>query len=201
MLIYVHLFITIKLEANYLKEGENLDRRTKKTQKAIKEAFLYLLQQKPINKITISEITDRADIGRGTFYIHYTDIFDLQNKIIDETIADLERIFDTAYPEKEGEDFAVISERLIQYIAQHRQLFEIFYSSSDENRLTMLIKKIFIKKIIEQENLKYNDPKDQIEVYFFIAGITGVLTDWITGTIKADDETVIQVLKQMMQEY
>lgn len=65
----------------------------------------------------------------------------------------------------------------------------------------MLIKKIFIKKIIEQENLKYNDPKDQIEVYFFIAGITGVLTDWITGNIKADDETVIQVLKQMMQEY
>lgn len=201
MLIYIHLFIIIKLVANYLKEGKNLDRRTKKTQKAIKEAFLYLLQQKPINKITISEITDRADIGRGTFYIHYTDIFDLQNKIIDETIADLERIFDTAYTEKEGEDFAVISERLIKYIAQHRQLFEIFYSSSDENRLTMLIKKIFIKKIIEQENLKYNDPKDQIEVYFFIAGITGVLTDWITGNIKADDETVIQVLKQMMQEY
>jgi Transcriptional regulator len=75
-----------------------LDRRTKKTQNAIKQAFLELLQQKPINKITISEITDKVDIGRGTFYIHYTDIFDLQNKIIAETISDLENIFDLNYP-------------------------------------------------------------------------------------------------------
>lgn len=47
------------------------DRRVRKTKQAIKNAFIQLLNKKDLEKITIQDITELADINRGTFYLHY----------------------------------------------------------------------------------------------------------------------------------
>ncbi|WP_425524836.1 TetR/AcrR family transcriptional regulator [Bacillus atrophaeus] len=60
------------------------DRRSIKTKSAIKHAFLKLLHEKEINKITVSDLSKKADISRGTFYLHYKDVFDLYEQIEDE---------------------------------------------------------------------------------------------------------------------
>lgn len=54
------------------------DRRVRYTKLAIRESFLGLLREKPIEKISVTEICKRADINRGTFYSHYADPFDLK---------------------------------------------------------------------------------------------------------------------------
>jgi len=59
------------------------DRRTRRTQKLIRDNFIDLMAKKPINEITIQELADKADINRRTFYLHYTDIFDLLGKTED----------------------------------------------------------------------------------------------------------------------
>ena len=51
------------------------DRRVRYTKLAIRESFLALLSEKPIEKISVTEICKRADINRGTFYSHYDDIY------------------------------------------------------------------------------------------------------------------------------
>ena len=50
------------------KIGDKRDRRTLKTESAIKEAFISLLKEKRFETITVKELTDRADIHRATFY-------------------------------------------------------------------------------------------------------------------------------------
>ena len=50
------------------------DRRVNRTKRQIKKALINLLSKKDLSRITVSEITELADIGRGTFYTHYQDL-------------------------------------------------------------------------------------------------------------------------------
>lgn len=62
------------------------DRRVKYTKKAIKDSFLNLFESKPLEKISVTEICTNADINRGTFYSHYSDPYDLKEKLEAEFI-------------------------------------------------------------------------------------------------------------------
>ncbi len=61
--------LLIKGGFTFLKE----DRRVRKTKSAIKHAFIQLLKEQNIENITVQDIADKADINRGTFYLHYED--------------------------------------------------------------------------------------------------------------------------------
>lgn len=54
-----------------------VDRRVRRTKRRLKEALLELIERRDYDRITIEEITSRADVGRSTFYSHYADKEDL----------------------------------------------------------------------------------------------------------------------------
>lgn len=68
------------------------DRRIRRTKSAIKEAFIDLLNEKEIEKITIQDITKRADINRGTFYLHFEDKYLLLDEMENECIAEISNV-------------------------------------------------------------------------------------------------------------
>lgn len=70
------------------------DRRSLKTQASIKKALSSLLKEKPIKDITVTELTECADIHRATFYSHYEDIFDLYRDFENDIFKDLTIIFE-----------------------------------------------------------------------------------------------------------
>ena len=63
-----------------------MDLREKKTKRSIKKAFLQLRAQKPLEKITIKELSELAEISKATFYLHYKDIYDLSSQLQNEVI-------------------------------------------------------------------------------------------------------------------
>lgn len=65
------------------------DRRIARTKEAIKKAFLELISEKEFNQITINDIADRANVNRGTVYLHYMDKYDLNQKIIDDLLNEM----------------------------------------------------------------------------------------------------------------
>ena len=65
------------------------DRRIAKSEKAIQTAFLEMLLDVGFDAITVKEMTEKADISRKTFYLHYLDKYDLLNGIVDEMIREL----------------------------------------------------------------------------------------------------------------
>ncbi len=68
------------------------DRRTRRTVNALQNSLIKLLLKKPLREITITELTESADISRTTFYLHYNDINDLFNSLEDDTYARFEKI-------------------------------------------------------------------------------------------------------------
>ena len=73
-------------------EDKNEDRRIRKTKKLLRDALLRLLSKKSIAEITVTELTDAADVHRGTFYHHYKDAFELKAQVdreIEQELSDL----------------------------------------------------------------------------------------------------------------
>jgi AcrR family transcriptional regulator len=75
-----------------MSEGAIRNRRTGRTKTAIYNALAELINEKGFNAVTVSDISERADINRGTFYKHYRDKFDLLEQIEAEIVDDVEGI-------------------------------------------------------------------------------------------------------------
>ncbi|WP_299092303.1 TetR/AcrR family transcriptional regulator [uncultured Metabacillus sp.] len=73
-----------------------VDRRIAKSQIAIKSAVTELMSEKSFDNITIQDIADRANVNRGTIYLHYTDKYDLLDKMIGEHIDNLRELCQSA---------------------------------------------------------------------------------------------------------
>ena len=69
---------------------------TEQTKDKLRSAFWTLYSSKPIDKITIKEITDLAGYNRGTFYLYYKDVYDIFASIETELLQASEQILETA---------------------------------------------------------------------------------------------------------
>lgn len=69
-----------------------MDRRVIKTRKEIRKALLFLMETKDFEEITVLDITEHANINRGTFYLHYIDKYDLLEKYEQELFEKLEQV-------------------------------------------------------------------------------------------------------------
>ena len=70
-------------------EMAKLDRRILKTQESLKKAVVELMSEKGFDEITIQDIADRANVNRGTIYLHYQDKYDLLDKLIEAHLGEL----------------------------------------------------------------------------------------------------------------
>ncbi len=121
---------------NRRKAGKE-DRRTKYTKGTIRDAFMELLKGKPFGKITVTDICRLADINRGTFYLHYYDVDDVLDDVLDIAFSDVSSTLDhvmcpskerCTYPfcQKIQEDLALrplfmddsISERIVDRLSE-----------------------------------------------------------------------------------
>lgn len=72
------------------------DQRVRVTKTMIKDAFFALMSHKAIQSITVKELCETAQVSRGTFYLHYKDIYDLLEQLENEMLKDLEDLLDKA---------------------------------------------------------------------------------------------------------
>lgn len=73
-----------------------MDLRVKKTKRAIRSAFYELIKEKPLEKITVKEIAERAEINKTTFYAHYETVYDLVDQLEQEAVAEVISQINTA---------------------------------------------------------------------------------------------------------
>lgn len=119
--------------------NQKTDLRIIKTRRSIKEAFMELIMMKPVNKITVTELAERAEISKGTFYLHYLDIYDLYNRLVEEVANKIAESFNP-YP-----DLFTAPETFVRtfMFAQNSQ-FTVSLTPAQ-------------RKILSEKNIKFSD--------------------------------------------
>ena len=101
------------------------DRRIVKSEKAIQSAFLAMLLDVGFDAITVKNLTEKADISRKTFYLHYLDKYDLLNGIVDEMIRDLTDLCE----KKKDMGFVDGTVLWFYYFEEHKPFFTALFST------------------------------------------------------------------------
>lgn len=172
------------------------DPRVRYTQMIIKKAFSELLQQKPMNKITVREICDRAEINRNTFYKHYQDCYDLLDQLKEEALTQLdELILDM---EKTGEMSVLLA--VLQALKDNADTFKL--AASDAGR------EEFIRQAVQRGyrylNLHipvspergWDDDQKTIYYTFLSGGISSVIEHWmLCGCVDPPEQIVSAIME------
>ena len=94
-----------------------MDLREKKTKRSIAAAFLALRAAKPLERITIRELAEKAEISKATFYLHYRDIYALADELEKQTIQSI--MTDIRDPESLVSDPARFTHEMVRAFLLH----------------------------------------------------------------------------------
>lgn len=175
-----------------------MDRRQRKTREAIFKAFIELLSQKDINKITVGEIIERADIGRATFYAH----FETKDFLIKELC---EELFDHIFEASVGDEDAhthifdcdapdSVFLHLFQHLRKNdNNILELL--SCENNELFLRYFKAGLEKLIKSQMESFeNGRAKELPEEFWLNHIAATFVEtvrwWIINGIRESEETI-----------
>ncbi len=114
------------------------DARKRYTRQMIQKAFLSLLQKKPVNRITVKELCELAQLNRATFYAHYKDCFDLMESIEN----DLLLAFETALQGVNPLDAEALIKALYAVADQNKEVCKtLVFGKTDARVIRQLIQR------------------------------------------------------------
>src|SRR5579859_1979679 len=188
------------------KEEEPMDRRIRKTRQAIFEAFVGLMAEKKFEQITMNEIADRADVNRGTVYLHFVDKFDLLDQCIEAHVVQL--VESCCGLETADAPSKTVLLRAFEHLEQHAFLYGTLLANKGvpafRNRLMAVMLQI-LDEHIETSGLNQHMNRE-ILVQFLASAIIGVLEWWITqkmpypATDMVEQLWLLQERMQMMPQ-
>ncbi len=175
------------------------EKSTTKSTEAIRKNFLLLLNEKRLNKITVSELTKMAGVSRGTFYLHYKDIHDLYTKIENELYENLDVVFNKHYPYETTDDLVVFIDAILEYLYENKELFNMLMRPETCDQTLFKIRKFFGKIILDKNPEKYSDLKnDTVEILFLISGFTGVIEEALIHNLSIEKDELLKIFNDLI---
>ena len=161
----------------------NEDNRVKRTKKLIRRGLVELAQTKRINKITVKELTDYVEINRGTFYLHYKDVYDLVDTLENELYRDFDEKLSSYTGEAILKNPVDVCEDFCTHFYEHKDLYTTFLGANGDaqfgyklgDRLNERVYEIF-KSIFP----KMNDTTYDFAYHYGKFGLVGLVSCWFT---------------------
>ena len=159
-----------------------------KTKMAISLSFQILLEEKPFQKITISDISQGCGISRMTFYYHFSDVYTLLDWIFTN---DISATFEKAAKEDSWQDGIGV---LLDSILQHRKmLVNVLHSTGRDQVVSLFDRNLdhIIYNYVKQESKGRKIAEEDMKfiTHFYKYAFNGTILDWIDRgfTVSADE--------------
>ena len=178
------------------------DRRVRRTKKLLTQALTELLQKKQVNEITVKELTDLADMNRGTFYMYYRDIFDMIEKIEDELFQKLDVIAQTHEHGDPTQQVKPILLDLFRFIEENQEMFRVLLSpNGDMNFLHRLYEAIRERslEIWKDQMSSLGEKEFDYRYSFVIFGCAGMIRAWVNRSCQETDMQMAELADRMIR--
>ncbi len=154
-----------------------------RSRQLIKAALADLLQEKPLDKITVTDIVNRAQINRGTFYAHYADIPDVIQHLIQQAFSSIQEAL--AQPQQLADIPQVLLKQVQAFLEEDLDFYRKVLSSS----VSALMQEQLVETVLEYLLQHEEDyPIGNHEQYVFLirfcaGGLSNLYREWFAGKL------------------
>lgn len=165
----------------------NEDRRVRKTKKAMTDALAKLLLEKPLNDISVREIAEIADINRGTFYLHYRDVYDMVEKLQNQIFEKFNDIVNGYEPNKSNEKLFPLLVELFALLSENSELAKVLMGKNGDAAFVDKLKNVIREKCIADFEKNFGKKESVTFDYFYhyiVSGCIGIFGAWLNGGMR-----------------
>ena len=168
----------------------------------IRQAFLELLQEKPYEKITVTDIAQRADLNRSTFYAHYPDVQGLIEEIEEEIINRSMQLLSEVTCQNIFQDPKIFLKILVQPVEENKKLYQLLVQSDYAGRQLYRINEAFASYVLNSPEIPENLRSSKyfaVRINFFIGGIINTYCQWLTGELDCSLDDIAEDIARTIQ--
>lgn len=158
-----------------------------RSRKLIQRALADLLHEKPLNKITVTDVVRRAEINRGTFYAHYSDIPDVIHHVINDIFSSIrEQVLDAPI------GMSDLSHAVLTHIQTILESDLDFFRKVMASSASVLMEQELVKLAVDyliQNEAKFSSQNQEHDQYlltirFCAGGLTNLYREWMADSIE-----------------
>lgn len=167
------------------------------TRRAIKESFLKLLNQRPLNQITVKDIVEDCGINRNSFYYHFSDLPALVEEIMAEQVSAMVENHPTVDSVQEGSD------AIVEFVMHNkRAIYHIYNSVSRDvfERHLMEVCRYVVTTYLDGMLEEVEEADRDAILRFHRCACFGSVIDWLNGGMKDDVSDYFRRIRQTQPE-
>lgn len=174
-------------------------KRCEKTKALIKENLIELLKTKDINRITIKELTDKCNICRKTFYLHYQTIYFAVEDIENDIMNIIDDLFSKLYKNGKTPDFNDFAQILNSVLISNKPLIEFLRAYKNSDVIKRKIKNSAIEIIKKNSSLNKSLDYADFIFDFTIGGMFDAIIN-NSGEIELSDERLSEISVELVKK-
>ena len=170
---------------------ENKDRRVRKTREVLKKSLISLMKEKNINSITVKELCEKADINRGTFYLHYVDVVNILNELEEELFKEFQEVILSHKISKDKIETKPILEDIFTFIKKNKDFsIIVLCERGDMSFMKKIVSLIYDKGYNDWSSILNINDKELFDKYysFILYGAIGLRDYWLKNGLKESPE-------------
>ncbi len=164
------------------------------TRRAIKESFLKLLNQRPLNQITVKDIVEDCGINRNSFYYHFSDLPALVEEIMKERVSAMVEDHPTIDSVQEG------AAAIVEFVMHNkRAIYHIYNSVSRDvfERHLMEVCRYVVTTYLDGMLEEVEEADRDAILRFHRCACFGSVIDWLNGGMKDDVSDYFRRIRQL----
>ncbi len=182
--------------------ARRLDRRVQRTRKMLRESLLSLILEEGFDEISIQDITDKANLGRATFYLHFKDKDELLLEVMEQLMEDiLDQVPQLSAAQWRLEDIKAIT-KLFDIAAKHYDLYRILIIGSGGITASRQLRQSIASSVAAsiQAEIESKNAQPEVPVEFIANHFAGSLLSTIYWWLDSDLPYSAEEIAEMFQK-